>query len=361
MRAHYKFLIFIVSFLMVGTAIALTAGEVEGKLLKASGKVEVERDGKKIPAQAGMEIRGGDIITTGKGSEASIYIGENRVLTIRENSHFRIDDSGLEQGSGKSGMLVYGMVYIRHGKSGSQKPYEIQTPSAVAGVRGTAFTVAVSPDGASLFAVEEGEISVETGSGASQTIRMNQQVEVENEKVRSLRVGNYNPMTNRPDEWRKQRLERVLKNPFPVLRMLGTDIKAGVVRGNRILREALPLTEKAIEKATKIKETQKRGQTYGYHKELNDLKLIMARLVPMVRMLMRIDNKIQARFRLMKIILVEARSEGSPTSPAQIAQIERHIDSLKPLVSSAEKFHQDKTEFMRTKVAQLRNLAKNMY
>lgn len=346
---------------IVGAVRALTAGEVEGKLLKASGKVEIERDGKKISAQPAMEIRGGDIIVTGKGGEASLDIGEGRVITIRENSYFRVDESGLESGSGKSGMLVYGMVYVRHGKSGPPKPYEIQTPSAVAGVRGTSFAVAAAPDGASLFAVEDGEISVETEGGARQTVGINQQVEVENENARSLRVTSYNPMTNRLDEWRKQRLERVLKNPLPVLRMLGADIKAAVMRGNRILKEAVPLTEKAIQKANSVKEVQRRGQVYGYNEELAELRAVMARLVPMVRRLVRLDNGIQARLRLMKIILVEARAEDSPTPPAQIALIERHIDGIKALAASAEKFHSDYAEFMRTKVAQLRNLAKDMY
>lgn len=355
------FVVGVLCFFIMGVASALTAGEVEGKLLKATGKVEIERDGKKLPAQPGMDIRGGDIIITGKTSEASVDIGEGRIITIKESSHFRVDESALESGNGKSGMLVYGMVYVRHGKGTSPKPYEIQTPTAVAGVRGTSFAVAVAPNGASLFAVEEGEISVETEGGASQRVGINQEVEVEDEGVRSLRVNTYNPRGNRLEEWRQQRRERVLRNPLPALRMLGANIKVGIMRGERLLKEAIPLTEEAIKSANNVKEAQRRGQVYGYNEELGKLRAIMARLVPMVRRLVRIDNRVQARLRLMKIILEEARSQGSPTPPAQIALIEQHIDRLKALASSAEKFHLEKSEFMRTKVAQLRKIAQDMY
>lgn len=139
----------------------------------AQGIVQVRQRGHEDYAPlAGRErVAAGDMIRTGANSHLDLYwvdgtrmrIGPNarvRVLKTQYNAASRADTAMFK--------LDLGRVWIRVLKVLSHKSkFEVITPTATAGVRGTIFSVEVKPGGKTLVSVKEGKVAVH--SGARQT------------------------------------------------------------------------------------------------------------------------------------------------------------------------------------------------
>jgi hypothetical protein len=87
---------------------------------------------------AGLEIKPGDVLQTGKGTFLEIYLNPIQAsVQIAENTSFRCDAE--DSGNKSTGELYYGRVRAKVGKLAGGKTYRISSPSLVAGVRGTDF------------------------------------------------------------------------------------------------------------------------------------------------------------------------------------------------------------------------------
>lgn len=329
-------------------------GGVVGRLAKVTGKVTVERDGQTLPAGPGMEVLGGDIVVTEAKSEAAIDLGDGRIITVKEKSHFGMDEGGPEREESSSGMLYYGMVYVRKPSGGKVKQLQIQTPSAVAGVRGTNFGVAVAPDGSSRFGVEEGELSIETDGGGKSTVGVMQEVTVESDDQVKLVVQQYRPDQNSLEDWRRQRLEQVLKNPAPVVRKLMIRITTLISRGGSVLAHAEYMIGETIKAARKSQDFKRQGQGDLYNQQRTFIFALLQDLLPTLRRLVRIDNCITARKRMLNVILTEATAEGSPTPPRQAKLIKDNMQKIMAVEKEAQKLHQGRLHVMRVKVPELK-------
>ncbi len=133
------------------------------------------KSGKQQDAQIGDVMNTGDTLKTGKDGLAelnqkgvTIKISNGTVFTLMEKS---------EAGQTASVMsLALGSIKFKYGKIGGSEP-QIRTNGAVAGVRGTEFTVFSGADGSTLFAVDSGQVTVES-EGKSVDLAANQGVEV---------------------------------------------------------------------------------------------------------------------------------------------------------------------------------------
>lgn len=132
-----------------------------------------------VPLGGASHVRAGDVLQTAENSGLTlnwvdgsrIRVGPGTTMTVlacqfnqaRRSDHylFRLD---------------LGQLWVRVLKSLSeQSKFEIQTPTATAGVRGTVFSVAVRPDGATQVAVYRGTVNVGSDAervavDASQTV-----------------------------------------------------------------------------------------------------------------------------------------------------------------------------------------------
>jgi len=136
-------------------------------LVTGSGRVQVHGRGELVPLQVGRLVRAGDVVRTGPDSSvelrwvrwaggARIKLGPNTTFTVKravrnrstgkEESRLRVDEGTL-------------WIRLRKALRGKSK-FEVETPTAVAAVRGTVFRVAVAPDGTSRISVWEGAVSV---------------------------------------------------------------------------------------------------------------------------------------------------------------------------------------------------------
>ena len=111
---------------------ALAAGQVEKGVHRIRGDVRVNG----VPAREGMEVKAGDVITTGRDSEVVFVTGRDAFL-IRANSRI--------EAQGNSGALILTGLRILTGAVLSVfsrgEPKTLRTNTATIGIRGTAVYV----------------------------------------------------------------------------------------------------------------------------------------------------------------------------------------------------------------------------
>ena len=123
------------------------AGEA-GHLKTIKGTAHIERDGKQIPAAAGMTILESDTLVTGADGSMGVTMADNCLLSVGPNSTLAIDnysfDSTTHAGSFDAS-LEQGTLAVVSGKMVKQSPdaMRVRTPATVMAVRGTEFVVKV--------------------------------------------------------------------------------------------------------------------------------------------------------------------------------------------------------------------------
>jgi len=119
-----------------------------GQVKVAKGTVQVERDGKRMPATVGMPIHQSDTLITGADGAAGITFSDNSLLSTGPNSVLVVDlymfDSTTHAGKFDAS-LKKGTLAVVSGKIVKQTPgaMRVRTPAAIMGVRGTDFLVQV--------------------------------------------------------------------------------------------------------------------------------------------------------------------------------------------------------------------------
>jgi len=110
------------------------------------------------------KIKVGDFLKTGEESEAIISFGKKAVITVAGNSMLRITTTIFEKEDIKKIKIQMpkGKIWSAVEKLPvPESKFEIETPNALAGVRGTVFMVGVKPEEDSTrISVIEGEVNV---------------------------------------------------------------------------------------------------------------------------------------------------------------------------------------------------------
>jgi len=110
-----------------------------GKFVAVVGDVALVHGKVKALAVPGMEIQPKDCVVTGKKALTRIELADGSALTLAQNSRLELKDFLLE-GSVRQGVfaLSSGKLQSKVVKFlGKGSKFEVQTPTAVAGVRGT--------------------------------------------------------------------------------------------------------------------------------------------------------------------------------------------------------------------------------
>ena len=127
--------------------VAAYANDV-GQIKTAQGAVHVEREGKRIPAAAGMTVRDSDTLVTGANGAVGVTFLDNTMIsagpsTVLEIERYRFNSTTHDGQFDAS--LKKGSIAVVSGKMVKQTPgsMRVRTPSSVMGVRGTEFLVRV--------------------------------------------------------------------------------------------------------------------------------------------------------------------------------------------------------------------------
>ena len=75
-----------------------------GQIKNAKGAVHVEREGKRIPAKAGMPVRSSDTLVTGADGAVGVTMRDDTRLSLGPNSEVRVDRYVYAPGEGGLGM-----------------------------------------------------------------------------------------------------------------------------------------------------------------------------------------------------------------------------------------------------------------
>lgn len=118
-----------------------------GKITQVVGRAQVKRGGAELKATAPMPVEMHDEVKTFAPGQVTLQMADNSVLTLNESSVLQIDESIISGGTRTStkigllgGSLRSLVTTAARGVGGSN--FEVMTPNAIAGVRGTDFECA---------------------------------------------------------------------------------------------------------------------------------------------------------------------------------------------------------------------------
>jgi hypothetical protein len=123
------------------------AQNVHGVLRVVKGDVQVKTaKGEMTKARIGGKVFPKDVVITGKDSRAKIVMVDNNEINVSPESQVEIQHYEYDPAGGKKDVLlnvIYGKVRskVEQKYDGKTSKFQIKTPSAVAGVRGTDFMV----------------------------------------------------------------------------------------------------------------------------------------------------------------------------------------------------------------------------
>lgn len=118
-----------------------------GRFLLAAGEVSIQRGGAQVRAAVGTPVERGDTVTVGPASNAQIRFTDESIVSLRSGTVFRIDEyfySGKVDGQERTLLrLIKGGLRTVTGWIGrsNRERYEVQTPTATIGIRGTHYTI----------------------------------------------------------------------------------------------------------------------------------------------------------------------------------------------------------------------------
>ncbi len=145
------------------------AAEAVGKFTRVEGKVDILREGAfpAITVKAQDKVYPGDIVRTKSASKAEIIFKDNTVLQIAQRSRIDISEyysgdtskSVIKLSRGQVKAVVDKNVTKRISLAPDANRFEIRTPNAVAGVRGTEFHVAYDRNVTTVL-LKEGKVCV---------------------------------------------------------------------------------------------------------------------------------------------------------------------------------------------------------
>jgi hypothetical protein len=155
----------------ISAAFPVTAYCAAGRVDFVIGNVEsVAADGRRHPLNKGAEINAGESISTAAGARAQVRFTDGGYVSLQPNTLFRVDEFNYQNKTdgGEKGFfsLLKGGLRAITGAIGhvNKQTYQVKTPAATLGIRGTGYTMALRDDG--LFVnVGEGAISLNNNAG----------------------------------------------------------------------------------------------------------------------------------------------------------------------------------------------------
>jgi hypothetical protein len=129
---------------LVALTVPAFANDVHGVMMVVKGEIKVTsaKDQKTEVAKVGKKVFSGDTIEAGKDSRSKIVMSDKNVLNVSPESKIIIEKY-QNDGANKNVQLnvLYGKVRasVEQKYDGEKNKFNIKTPSAVAGVRGTDF------------------------------------------------------------------------------------------------------------------------------------------------------------------------------------------------------------------------------
>jgi hypothetical protein len=120
-----------------------------GRVKVSMGDARIERGTTKIPATAGLGLKTGDVLVTGKTGRVGVTFNDNSRFSAGPNSRIAVEDFEFDSTTHQGKFLTRvnkGTVAIVSGQiaKADKNAMRVKTPTALLGVRGTRFVVEVN-------------------------------------------------------------------------------------------------------------------------------------------------------------------------------------------------------------------------
>jgi hypothetical protein len=144
---------FVLSSILLSAALAAAQARTPaGTVAALQGRAEAQTGGQATwrALATGKDVFAGERLRTGEASRLKLLMRDDSVVTLGPKSELTIDQLVVRDGGGTTRLgaavgAVRAVVTDRYGTKGSS--FEVKTPTAVAGVRGTGFVALVDDDG----------------------------------------------------------------------------------------------------------------------------------------------------------------------------------------------------------------------
>jgi len=155
-----------VLLLGIAGSVAIAQNTV-GTVSDLVGSAHVERGGSTQPVTSGMGVELKDKFTTDPGAHLTITLSDNSKLDLAEQSTLVIDEQVVGAGGPeKTKVSLLGghlQSLVSKALRGSAPSFEVKTPNAIAGVRGTKFSVGYADSSPVCGAAPTSEVAVAEG------------------------------------------------------------------------------------------------------------------------------------------------------------------------------------------------------
>jgi len=172
----FGFALLLVFFIYLAKSLAVVQRVAVVDAVVGNAQVLMRGEGDPIPLEVGKLVRAGDTVQTGADSSVElrwarwaggmrIRVGPSTQFVVTKATRNRSSDEEESRVRVEEGTV---WIRLREALKGKSK-FEVETPTAVAAVRGTIFKVAVASDGSSTVSVWAGMVAV-SGKGRPEVI-----------------------------------------------------------------------------------------------------------------------------------------------------------------------------------------------
>jgi len=240
--------------LIIILTLVLQAGAAwatEGKATSVKGEAwATAPGGSEAKLTQGTELPAGTKIRTGKDGLVEITFDDGSLLRVQPCTSLALSPA-KRQTKKNAVVLFFGRVWSRVTKSDSDRSYEVNTPNAVCGVRGTEFDTAVADDGTARVRVTSGKVAVEGDGSDAAMVGKGEEVEADDEGVDESTGA---AEKAKWEEWQKSKEERLKGNSKPIVERI-----KGKIMQRKAKLESLRAEQKEIEAKRKKAEGRARA------------------------------------------------------------------------------------------------------
>ncbi|HBE03243.1 MAG: hypothetical protein A2096_09145 [Spirochaetes bacterium GWF1_41_5] len=240
--------------------------ENTARLTAVNGNVFImAASGEKKPAAVNMTLSEDDEIITESGTCSFSYSGVVNV-DMDDNSKTRINPPDDETDA-PSITCFLGKIFAKVQKLGNTTSFSVVTPTVIAGVRGTEFSVVCAEDGSSMIGVDSGLVEVEAGEGEKAECSPGQSAEAGYAGPLQKKEGFKREDFNR-EAWMKQKRENLMQNKDQIFEHL----EKGLDRHIKFMTEAEKKMDEMEKNQKNLMMVMKKAQQQGNQQQIMRLK-----------------------------------------------------------------------------------------
>ncbi len=230
-------------------ALLLSATHAEIVELSGNADVRATQNEDFHHAKKGEDVIEGSRVRTGEKSEIVLRFTDGSTLTVSERSSMLVTHVTSQERERSAVVLFFGKLWAKVAKQ-SQPAFDVATPNAVAGVRGTEFETIVGDDGEARVVVKEGRVAV-SDDASEKSVDPGESVDASPDGV-------FAPTTKRNEEkdFNREHRENIQKNGDKIAHAMSAKIDARKAHAQKLadrqrqLKQDLQNAESPTEQAS---------------------------------------------------------------------------------------------------------------